>query len=178
MTCSNAAIRPSMHTIRCSRRATRRAVGLGLRYNFCIVTEGRDTAYHTASARCDTTGARLRHGHDMAREGATIRPRGGHDTAQRAPRHYAGELRHAWQLAQHGAWQGLGSRYNFCIVIGRGDDTVGHGLRHDALCAMTRRLVRHDTVPSARCVLGLGVVHAQCARGLGQGVRTIHLTQF
>ena len=49
---------------------------LGLRYNFCIVTEGRDTARQRAFVRSDTVG----HRGDTAGEGATIRPNARHDT--------------------------------------------------------------------------------------------------
>ena len=50
--------------------------------------------------------------------------------------------------------------------IARGD-TAGHA--YDT--ATIRLSTRHDTKPNAR---GLGVVHTQCARRLGQGVRIIH----
>ena len=50
----------------------------------------RDTTCYTASARCDTAGARLRHGHDTAREGATTPPSARHDSALCAgPRRWA-----------------------------------------------------------------------------------------
>ena len=47
----------------------------------CVQHSAQKAPYDTAPMRHDTAGARLRHCHDTAGEGATIRPNARHDTA-------------------------------------------------------------------------------------------------
>ena len=64
-------------------RATRRAAGFGLRYNFLIVTRGGDDITTCASdTTCDTTSARC----DMAGRGPLYSASAHHDTAPNARR--------------------------------------------------------------------------------------------
>ena len=108
----------------------------------------------------------------------------GCDTTPSALLHGAGALRHTWQCARHGARQGLGSRYNFCIVIGRGDDMaacarvcVATRPQHGRAWPATRLFTRHDTTPSARCACGLGAVHTQAGSGCAHCTPDTVLTQ-
>ena len=87
-----------------------------------------------------------------------------------------GALRHGVGALRH-ARQGLGSRFNICIVA-EGRDTV-----HDTTCKRAR--ARNDTAVYARDMTGRALRHGQArpatqrnALILGHGcVYTVHLTQ-
>ena len=99
---------------------------------------GHHTAGRAQGRRATTRAAWRAKGHDTK---FCIMAKGGDlwVTIQRnkvAIRHR--ELQHERQRARHGVRQGLRSRYNFCIVTGRGDYTTpsthyAHGL--GAVCA-------------------------------------------
>ena len=72
---------------------------------------------------------------------------------------------------------GIESRYNFCIVIGGGDNTVCVRARQGRRGATTKPSERHDMAPNARCASGLGAMRAQRACSQGPlGVHPVHST--
>ena len=188
-----ATIRPVVRVTRPRRPATRRAARAQpgqvrmLRYKVCIVSwAAPGSRYKKNCIVAEGGDFGSRYSAPGLRYGAAMR----HDTALGAATRAA---THATRRAVHGR-QGLGSRYKFCIMTGRG---LQHGLvsGHDAATQRARACMRAATRPRhgrAQAAIRPGEGHdtapgaprhdwpsAQRARSLGHGcVHTVHLTQF